>query len=122
MIRLLRLFVPIAALVTMPVAAQQTAPAPISLEHRMLLRCSAAFALVSHRQSAGDPAAAEFPPLVGRGSEFFIRASAQVMDEARLDRAAIAAALTREAETLLEPEALRQAMPSCLAALESSGL
>jgi len=94
----------------------------LSLEHRMLLRCSAAFALMAHRQAEGDQAALAYPPLQQRGQEFFVRASVQVIDEAGLDRAAISAALTEEALALQEGEALEQVMPACLAALESAGL
>ncbi len=86
----------------------------------MLLRCSAAFALVARRQAAGEADALGWPPLGQRGSEFFVRASAKVMDEAQLDRAGIAAALQTAAQGLLAPGALVAIMPPCLAALELS--
>ena len=47
---------------------------------------SAAFALVANRQESGDPSVQQYPPLKERGGEFFVRASARVMDEAGLDR------------------------------------
>lgn len=109
-----------AALIAAPLAAQ---PAPqLSLEHRMLLRCSAAFALVANRQAAGDATALVYPPMQERGAEYFVRASARVMDEARLDRDAVADALRHEAGTLVEDRTLAQVMPACLAALEAAGL
>lgn len=108
-----------ALLLAAPAAAQRPAPA-LSLEHQMLLRCSAAFALVANRQAGGDRDSLAWPPLERRGSEFFVRASARVMDEAGLDRAGIAEALRRSAEGLLEPGALAAIMPPCLAALEPS--
>ena len=104
--------------IAVPAGAQ---PAPqLSLEHQMLLRCSAAFALVANRQASGDREALGWPPLKERGSEFFVRASAKVMDEAQLDRAAIAEALRQSAQGLLEPGALAAIMPPCLSALQAS--
>ena len=88
----------------------------------MLLRCSAAFALVAYRQGTGDAEAAQYPPLKERGSEFFVRASARVMDEAGLDRAAVTAALQGEAQALLQGGTLAAVMPACLSALEATGL
>lgn len=110
----------VAALIAAPAATQPTPQ--LSLEHRMLLRCSAAFALVATRQAAGDPEAMAHPPLKDRGTEFFVRASARVMDEGGLDRAQIAQALTAEARTLAAPGALEPMMPACLAALDAAGL
>jgi hypothetical protein len=110
------------ALVTMSAAAQVAPQPQLTLEHRMLLRCSAAFALVAHRQGAGDAEAGQYPPLKERGSEFFVRASAKVMDEAGLDRAAVAEALRTEAQALLQGATLSQVMPACLSALEASKL
>jgi hypothetical protein len=109
-----------AALLTAPTSAQVTPPPQLSLEHRMLLRCSAAFALIAYRQDAGDASAQQYPPLKQRGSEFFVRASARVMDEAKLDRAAIGEALKVEAQALLQGGTLAAIMPVCLSALETS--
>ena len=112
-----------AALLTAPATAQIAEPQPqLSLEHRMLLRCSAAFALVAYRQEAGDASASQYPPLKERGSEYFVRASARVMDEAGLDRAAVADALQAEARTLLQGNSLAAVMPVCLTALDAAGL
>ena len=88
----------------------------------MLLRCSAAFAIMSHRQAAGDEEALRFPPLQQRGSEFFVRSSVRVMDEAGLDRAAMVRAMNREAQDLVESGSLAGVMPACLQALEAAGL
>lgn len=111
-----------AALFAAPAAAQVPAAPQLSLEHRMLVRCSAAFALVAHRQGTGDAAALQYPPLKERGSEFFVRASARVMDEAGLDRAAIGEALKAEAQALAGGGALSAVMPVCLTALDAAGL
>ena len=110
---------PVLALLATPLAAQ---PTPLSLEHRMLLRCSAAFALVAARQDAGDAEALAYPPLKERGREFFVRASAKVMDEAKLDRAALAEAMRSEAEAMVDAPSLDQIMPPCLDALTAAGL
>jgi hypothetical protein len=106
-------------LLAAPAAAQVSAP-PLSLEHRMLLRCSAAFALIAYRQDTGDASAQQYPPLKQRGSEFFVRASARVMDEAKLDRVGIGEALKVEAQALLQGSTLTAIMPVCLSALEAS--
>ena len=101
-----------------PTIAPAQAPAPqLSLDHRMLLRCSAAFALVANGQENGNAEALRYPDLSQRGREFFVRASAQVMDEAGLDRAQIAAALSAEAQDLWDNGTLEQVMPVCLGLL-----
>ena len=110
----------VAPLLVAPAAAQVAPPPQLSFEHRMLLRCSAAFALVAYRQDTGDASAQQYPPLKERGSEFFVRASARVMDEAKLDRAGIGEALKAEAQTLLQGGTLAAIMPVCLSALEAS--
>ena len=104
-------------LTLLPATALAQTPAPLSLEHRMLLRCSAAFALVAGRQAAGEASSLAFPPLAVSGREYFVRASAQVMDEAGLDRAAVTSALETEARDLVEQGTLAQVMPVCLALL-----
>jgi len=109
-----------AALLAAPAAAQVVPPPRLTLEHRMLLRCSAAFALIAHRQQAGDPEVQQFPPLKERGGEFFVRASARVMEEAGLDRAAISDALEAEARSLLQGGTLTAVMPVCLSVLDAS--
>ncbi len=111
----------LAAALLAPSASAQVAPSPqLSLEHRMLLRCSAAFAMVAYRQDTGDAEAQQHPPLKERGSEFFVRASARVMDEAGLDRNAVSEALKAEAQTLLQNGTLAAIMPVCLPALDAS--
>lgn len=116
-------FLPLLALVLATPAAAQPAPPPqLSLEHRMLLRCSAAFALVAYRQETGDASVQQYPPLKERGSEYFVRASARVMDEAGLDREAISAVLQTEAQGLLRGGTLTAIMPVCLSALEAAKL
>lgn len=109
-------------LMAVPATAQAPTPPTLTLEQRMLLRCSAAFALVANRQAAGDREAQAYAVPADKAREFFVRSSAQVMDEAKLDEAAIAQALRREAEDLLKPGALAAIMPPCLAALNASGI
>lgn len=104
------------AMLSVPAAAQDASP-QLSLEQRMLLRCSAAFAIVAEGQANGNAQALQYPPMADRGREFFVRASARVMDEAGLDRAAVSAALATEARDISEDGTLEQVMPPCLALL-----
>lgn len=112
-----------AALVATPLAAQEAAPAaaaappPLSLEQRMLLRCSAAFALAANRQAAGEAWATALPPLAERGREFFVVATAQLADETGLDVPAFEPLLRAEAEALVAAGELQQIMPVCLTLL-----
>lgn len=107
-----------ATLAATPALASAQAAAPqLGVEHRMLLRCSAAFALAASRQERGDAAALAYPALAEQGREFFVQASAQVMAEAGLDRAQIEAALTAEARDMVENGTLEQVMPVCLGLL-----
>lgn len=103
--------------------AAQPAPAPaLSQESRALLRCSAAFALVSRRQANGDPTAQRWPALEVRGREFFVRSLAQLMDQTGLDRDGIAWLAGAEAKALQDSGEADKVMPSCLVMLESSGV
>ena len=112
-----RLFVAFAlSLASMSAMAQSP---NLNLEQRMLLRCSAAFALVVHKQAAGDAAAQQYPDLSEHGREFFIRASAQVMDETGLSRDVLAEALRIEAQDLTTTDAVDQVMPVCLTIIPS---
>ncbi|WP_340588710.1 hypothetical protein [Erythrobacter alti] len=115
--------VPLLALIAAPVApappepAEQQAAPQLSLQHRMLVRCSAAFAMVAYGQENGQADALQYPDMRDRGEEFFVRASAQVMDEAQLDRVQIEAALSAEAQDLWDSGSIGDVMPACLALL-----
>jgi len=98
------------------------APPALAPDQRALLRCAAAFALVAEGQARGAEEARRWPALAGRGREFFVRALAQVMDEARLDREAIAALAGAEARALAAAGEVDRIMPSCLAMLGAAGL
>ena len=111
-----------ATLAAAPAAAfaPSQAPTPVprlSLDHRMLVRCSAAFAIVATGQQNGNAEALRYPDLAERGREFFVRTSAQVMDEAGLDREQISAALSAEAQDLWDTDSLAEVMPVCLGLL-----
>ncbi|MDP5102356.1 MAG: hypothetical protein NWP98_00335 [Erythrobacter sp.] len=120
----------IAALLSAQAApAGSAAPTPIpdatpvlSQESRALLRCSAAFALVSRRQADGDPAALRWPVLEIRGREFFVRSLAQLMDKTGLDRGSVAMLAQAEAAALQTSGESDTVMPACLVMLESSGV
>jgi hypothetical protein len=115
---------PLALLSAVPAAAQvapEQAPAKaLSLQQSTALRCSVAFALGAAMQARGD--GTQWPALSARGREFFVRVSAQIMDETGRTRDQVAAELTGQAATLGEPGALAAAMPPCLLLLDASGL
>lgn len=117
----------IANLLPLVFLAMQPAPAaealdPLPADQQGAIRCSAAFALIAERQRQGDEAALAYPPLGERGREFFVRSSAQVMDQSELDRAAITARLRSQAENIVAEGTLDQIMPPCLLMLEASGI
>lgn len=104
-------------------ALQSTAPPPaLSQEDRALLRCAAAFAVVSNRQASGDANAQQWPALGTRGREFFVRAMAQLMDSGGRDRAGITTLVSGEAEAMVAKGEIDQVMPACLSMLEASGV
>jgi hypothetical protein len=105
-----------------PSVSPSSEPQSLSQSHRALLRCSAAFALVSHQQAAGDAQARKWPDLGERGREFFVRALAQLMDETGMDRETIAAAARAEAGELATRGDTGKVMPGCLMMLEASGV
>ena len=114
---------------TLAVAATPVSDAPdvsttpdISLEDRSLLRCAAAFALITRAQETGDEAALKWPQLDQQGQEFFVRALAQVMDQTGMDRTAIARITEAEAKDIHQSGNLDKIMPACLVMLQSSGL
>lgn len=107
--------------------AAQAAPAPdpgpqLSIEQRTGLRCAAAFALVAQAQARGDAEALSLPPLATRGREFFVRFSAQLMDDTGMTRDAVAGLLAAEAQALGVGGDVRQVMPACILLLDASGI
>ena len=117
-----------AALLAAPAAAQE--PPRFTLEHRMLLRCSAVFAIVAAEQQRGVASALAYPPLAERGREYFVRSSARLMDDLKLTREQVEASLRAEVEGLRKATtagddsaaAIDGVMQPCLSALEASGL
>ena len=112
-----RLLIPAAlaaAFVAAPLSAQSQDAAPLSLEHRMLLRCAAGFAIVSHGQDTGNASALAWPRQPEAFREFFVQASARVMRESGLDQQQVAGALQSEAQKLRDEGTLDQIMPVCL--------
>lgn len=107
----------IAFAISVPLMAQDAA-AKLTLEHRMLLRCSSAFAIIAHGQGKGDPEALAYPPMEETGREFFVRASARVMDEAGLDRVTLERELSVQAQAMRVSGQVTQIMPTCLSLLD----
>ena len=116
----------------LPLAAEDTAlaGASLNLEQAMLLRCSAAFAIIASEQQRGVASAQAWPPLDQRGREFFVRASARLMDDLGLSRDQIQAMMQSEVERLSQAAAeaedpaayVEGVMQPCLLALDSAGL
>ena len=123
-------FALLTALLASSAVAQQPDPAPMTLEQTMLLRCSAAFAIVAGEQERGVERALVYPPLRERGKEFFVHSGARLMDERHLSREEIEAAVRAEAERFQSDSAraadrsrfVAGVMQPCLAALDASGL
>lgn len=111
---------------SVPAMAQDQAPGPalpsLDLDQRMLLRCSATFALVAFRQEAGVDWALALPPMGERGREFFVRASALLMDETGIGPDVLDRLLSAEAESLVAAGQIEPMMPLCLGLLEQAGL
>jgi len=103
-----------------PVEAETVVP--LNAAQQGAIRCSAAFALVADKQSKGDAAALEYPPMGERGREFFVRSGARLMDQAGMTRETLAARLHREVDAIRAEGSLDEVMPPCLVLLEASGL
>ena len=101
--------------------ALQASP-PLTLQQQTTVRCAAAFALVTEDQANGDAEALQYPVLGTRGKEFFVRALAQLMDETGMNREAIGALMTAEAQRLRAEGGVGDITPGCLLLLDASGL
>ena len=116
-----------AALVLAPITLQAAPSVPVpdvqlSQENAALLRCSAAFALVSFGQENGNEAALQWPQLDPRGQEFFVRSLAKVMDDTGLTRDEVSQLASAEAQRLLDEDQIDAVMPGCLLMLDASGV
>lgn len=113
---------PLLVLLAAPLLAQAPAPAPapLTLQQTSALKCSAAFALGAAAQARGE--GRQWPALAARGREYFVRASARIMDETGWGRDLVAVRLGEEARALVAPGALAAAMPPCLLLLDASGV
>lgn len=117
----------IAAFGLAPLALQASPATPaaapaLSQENAALLRCSAAFALVSFGQANGEEASLKWPVIDPRGREFFVRALARLIDDTGLDREAVAQLAEAEAQRLLDQQQVDAVMPACLLMLDGSGV
>ncbi len=117
------LALPLAAFFATVAIAQDTGASPdLTLQQKTALRCSAAFAIVAERQANGDEQAASYPAMAQRGREFFVRSSAQLMDQTGMSRDQVAGLLYVEAQDLEKGDGIERIMPSCLLLLDASGL
>ena len=87
-----------------------------------MLRCSAAFALVSYGQANGEEAANAWPVIDPRGREFFVRALAKIIDDTGMTREQVSQMAEAEAQRLIDESLLDSVMPGCLLMLEASGV
>ena len=94
---------------------------PLTLEQATSLRCSAAFALLSYGQSQGNADALKWPVKEAQAREFFVRTTANLMEDTGLSREAVSDAMAKEAEKLVSGNALEEVMPACLLMLEGAG-
>lgn len=114
----MRIFCTLLALaLAAPAAAQSSDGAALSLDQRMLVRCSTVFAMVAAQQEQGFEGAGRYPAMGERGRDFFVRASAQVMDEAGLTIEQLDALMREEAEEIVAGDQLETMMPICLTLL-----
>lgn len=119
----------LASLALAPLALQAATPAQqgeshaqLSQENAALLRCAAAFALVSYGQERGNEAALKWPQIDPRGREFFVQALAKLMDETGYAREEVSRLASSMAQRLLDEDQLDAVMPACLSMLEASGV
>jgi len=121
---------PFLLLVTLGAPAVAQGQPALSLEQKMQLRCSAAFAIIANEQQRGVRSELTFPPLGERGKEFAVRAGARLMDELKLSREQYQALFKAEVEALQKGSMeagnavayVDRVMQPCLSALEASGL
>jgi hypothetical protein len=105
------------ALAAAPAAAEPTLTPP----QATALRCSVVFALGARLQADQSLFAAGWPPLGTRGKEYFVRVTAQLMDDTGASRETLTAMAMRQVPALSDPRATAAAMPACLQLLEASG-
>lgn len=106
-----------------PAPAAEAKPLPdLSATQSAALRCGVAFGMVHRLQRAGDPAGTQYPAMAERGQEFFVRTTAQLMDEIDADRETIGMLVLREIKDIEGKASLHQVMPPCLAMLDAAGV
>ncbi|MBX7539533.1 hypothetical protein [Qipengyuania sphaerica] len=123
----MKIIAPLVALaLAAPALAQEDAPASpqLSLEQATNLRCGVVFGTVAAAQDRGEEAALELPAMKERGREFFVRTTAQLMDDENLDRDAVKALVFGQVEEIVATDFtdVAEEFPACLLLLEASGL
>jgi hypothetical protein len=103
-------------------SALVAARAKLSRDQGVLVRCSAAFALHARLAAEGKADPALPASLAGRGKEYFVRAGAQLIDEAGLSREEVTLLMEDEISHLADPVVLAATLPGCIRSLEASGL
>ena len=85
------------------------------------LRCAVAFAIGAKLQEDKSPLAAGWPDLTTRGKEYFVRATAKLMDDTKASRETLTAMVMRQMRALIVPGDTAAAIPGCLPLLDASG-
>ena len=85
------------------------------------LRCAVAFAIGARLQEQKSPVASGWPDLTARGKEYFVRATAKLMDDTKASRETLTGMVMRQMRTLSVPEEAAKAIPGCLPLLDASG-
>ncbi|QZD96392.1 hypothetical protein [Qipengyuania gelatinilytica] len=117
-----------ALVLSFPVLAQEGEPAPeippLTLEQQTNFRCGVAFGLVAGGQDAGYERTLVYPAMEPRGEEFFVRVTAQIMEDTRFTHDVMNALVDRELASFQSEgfEAVEAIMPACLTLLDASGV
>lgn len=102
----------------------------LGLQHKTLVRCSAAFAIIAHEQGQGVQSALAFPDLRQRGQEYFVRTGAQLIDDLQLTQQQVQGLYVQEVKRLQDESFLSDdpaafvasLMQPCLILLDASGI
>lgn len=84
MTRTLPILLTAAAMAAAPISPAYAQPVPVDLD--TAVTCAVVFGIIASEQQRGVPGADRYPPLAGRGKEFFVQIGARLIDERHLER------------------------------------
>ncbi len=126
--RMFKTLATLAAVSLAPAALAQSAPLltdepELTLQQQTTVRCGTAFALANVAQELDEAWAADFPEIGERGREYFVRSSAQLMDDTGMTREQVEMLYMQEASAMgADTARIVEIMPACLSLLDASGL